>query len=156
MRPEYTQAVDAVRWGWSLWLVFLLPAGILWGATFWRPIAMRANRLAVGCGALLFAVGVFWFLVLWHGERIQWTKERNMETDAEQRDWTSDTWHQFAPITAIPAAVIYCVINLAVAQSIRVLCEWIGRRRAHASEPAALPMQRTEDGNPYRPSGPGS
>jgi hypothetical protein len=78
-----------------------------------------------------------------------------MATDAEHRDFTSDTWLLFAPITAIPAAVIYCVVNLAIAESIRALCEWIGRRRAHAIEPAAFPMQRTEDGNPYRPSDPG-
>jgi len=60
-----------------------------------------------------------------HAGRIQSAKEVNMQTEEEQRDWSSDTWRIFAPISAIPWSLVYCTINLATAWLIRSLILYI-------------------------------
>lgn len=78
-----------------------------------------------------------------------------MTTDAEMRDWASDTWHSFAPFTAIPVSVIYCSINLAAATLVRGIWNLtgrlLGRKATAAAEDVTNRLPRPEDGNPYRP-----
>jgi hypothetical protein len=110
MRPEYIDAVNAVRWGWSLWAVFVVPATLLWTTAFFRR-----RLLAVRAASFFAACFLFWAIVIFHVNHIQNTKYNHMQTVAEEEDWSRDTWKVFAPITAIPYAIVYCTINAALA-----------------------------------------
>lgn len=108
MRPEYIDAVNAVRQGYSLWLPFL-PALLIWYA------AIRWKR-----GFLLFFIAWAgsWLLLVNHSNAIQSAKERYKQTAEELTDWSSDTWNSFAPITAVPYTLVYCLGNAALAYTI--------------------------------------
>jgi len=125
MRPEYVQAVDAVRNGWSFWIIWILPACVIWISMLFRPFRRHRYRIAIVLGAFVLANFLFWYCTVSHAERIQLAKRANMQTAAEQNDWTSDTWRVFAPIFAIQPALAYCTINLAAAWLIRSLILYI-------------------------------
>jgi hypothetical protein len=78
-----------------------------------------------------------------------------MTTDAELDDWASDTWHSFAPITAVPVSVVYCALNLALAAFVRgvwhLIARLLGRRSITQPAPFGNDLPIPEDGNPYRP-----
>lgn len=153
--PEYIDAVDAVRWGWTLWIAYLFPAGIVRGAILAHPFPAVKNRFAVGSGAFALACCLLWFLVIMHGNGIQSTKELNMTMDAEVNDWASDTWHSFAPFTVIPASVIYCSVNLAVAALVRsiwnLVVRFLGRDVRAVTVPPVNRLRDPGTGNPCRP-----
>lgn len=113
MRPEYVEAVDSVRWGWSFWLMVVVPAGLIWLS------ALQAKEgcffSAAGFGAALVAC---WFLMVFHTNHIQATKERLMVTEAEGDDFASDTWNTFAPFTAVPYSIVYCSLNALLAYGV--------------------------------------
>lgn len=117
MRQEYVDAVNAVRWGWSLWAIAVVPALLIWGTAF-----VRRRRWGVRAACFVVACVLFWGLAVFHANHIQYAKHANMWTVAEQMDWTSDTWRVFAPITAIPWALAFCLINAVVAYPIAELC----------------------------------
>lgn len=89
-----------------------------------------------------------------HGNRIQGAKERQMQTDAEMEDWSSDTWHSFAPITAMPVALVYCSLNLlgagVVRGTIALISHWVTSRTHRET---TFPSYDTAivDKNPYHP-----
>jgi len=150
LRPEYIEAIDAVRWGWSFWIAFWLPAAIIWLATFSRPIPEAENRVAVGCGFFALACFLCWIFIVMHGNLIQSAKERHMETQAEMDDFTTDTWHLNASVTAVPIAVIYCGLNLAFAAVVRNVLQWTARcvrRILKAEDPAEKGRELTRPGN---------
>ena len=130
MRPEYIDAVDAVRFGWSLWLTLLLPAAIIWYAVLARPFPKVEDRAAIGCGGVAVGCILFWSLFLVHVERVQSAKEFHMQTETEQRDFGADVGVTFAPATAILAAAIYCMINLVAANLMYAIVGWFSRWRA--------------------------
>jgi len=129
MRPEYITAVDAVRQGYGLWLP-LLPALLIWYA------AIRWKR-----GFLLFFVAwaSCWFLLVNHSNAIQSAKERYAQTAEEWSDWSSDTWNSFAPVTAIPYTLVYCLANAAIAYAIfgaaRLAIRFFRQREEQTKEP---------------------
>ncbi len=45
MRPEYIEAVDAVRNGWSFWIIYILPALVIWISMFIRPFRPLRFRI---------------------------------------------------------------------------------------------------------------
>ena len=156
MSPEYVDAVDAVRWGWSFCIVFALPALLIWSTTLFRFLPTVERRFFIGC--VVFGVACFscWFLVVFHANHIQSAKKRNMKNDEEMRDFTSDTWKVFAPVTAIPFAVLYCGINQAAASLLWFLVALIRRlasRFAYHSPILASTDCNVEnqDSNPYTP-----
>ncbi len=56
--------------------------------------------------------------------------------------WASDTWHLFAPVFAIPVAVVYCTLNLIPAVLLGAVFRFIFKRtvmadRLEPDEPAA-------------------
>jgi hypothetical protein len=103
MRPEYEQAVDAVRGGWSYWLIFVVPAILIW----FSVIRGRA-RLKFFIGAWILG-GSLW---IFHVERLQGTKERLMQTDAEIEDWNSDTGLALGKAYMLPYMLGYCGLHL--------------------------------------------
>ncbi len=49
MRPEYLEGVDAVRWGWSYWLMIIVPATLIWlSALAWLQPWLVEKRLRAG------------------------------------------------------------------------------------------------------------
>lgn len=114
MRPEYVDAVDAVRWGWSLWVVFVIPAGLIWLSALWPK-----GSCLISASGFAVAVVACWILLVFHSNHIQATKERLRVTEAEQRDWASDTWNTFAGVTAVPYSLIYCSLNALLAYGVR-------------------------------------
>jgi hypothetical protein len=127
MRPEYEQAVNAVRWGWSLWIVFAIPSAIIWGASFSSLIWTQKRSFGIGCATFAIACFVFWLATILHGGHIQDTKKRLMQTEEERRDWSTDTWRVMAPFTAVPVAVVYCALNSAVAGIFHAIIVWLLR-----------------------------
>jgi hypothetical protein len=155
LRPEYVDAVDAVRLGWTLWLTLILPAAIIWTTVLARPLTSSNRRAAIGCGAFALACFLFWILTITHGNRIQSTKELHMETDAEMDDWASDTWHSLAPFTAVPISVIYCTVHMVGAFIVQGFTRLLMRlvRPKPAFEGAEDEMNPTNPAsqNPYTP-----
>jgi hypothetical protein len=121
MRPEYIEAVNAVRTGWSFWIIWILPACVIWFSMLVRPLRPHCYGIVIICGAFVLAIFLFWYFAVSHAERIQSAKEANMQTEAERQDWASDTWRVFAPLFAIPYSLVYCTINLITAGLIRLL-----------------------------------
>lgn len=121
MRPEYIEAVNAVRTGWSFWIIWILPACVIWLSMLLRPFRPHRYRIIILCGTFILANILFWYYAVSHTERIQSAKYANMQTEAEKQDWSADTWRVFAPIIAIPWSLAYCTINLAAAGLIRLL-----------------------------------
>ena len=124
MRPEYIDAVDAVRNGNSLWLPFL-PAILIWYATIrWKH------------GVIMFFIawGCSWFLLVQHSNAIQAAKDTQKQTEEEFEDWSSDTWNTFASVTAVPYSLIYCLLHAAVA------CTVIGAGRGTFRLPHRRPV----------------
>lgn len=113
-----------MRWGWSLWAGLLIPAAVIWVTAF-----IMQRRWKVRAAAFLLACFSFWALAVFHANHIQHTKYVNMQTAAEQRDWSTDTWKVFAPITAIVYAIVYCSINAVLAYSTAGVCHWWQTRR---------------------------
>jgi hypothetical protein len=123
MRSEYIEAVDAVRWGWSLWVTFLVPAAIVWiGAIYCRRPSSRWL-------CYLAAVIAFWAFAVFHANHLQQAKEVNAEADAEWADWSSDVWKVFAPISSAVYAVVYCALHVFAAILVIVPTRWCHRRR---------------------------
>lgn len=135
MRPEYIDAVNAVRTGWSFWIIWILPACVIWFSMLLRPFRPHRYRVMIICGAFVLASFLFWYCYASYAERIQSAKEANMQTEAERQDWTADTWRVFAPISAIPWSLAYCTINLAVAGLIRLLIVRLDQKIKSRSEP---------------------
>jgi hypothetical protein len=130
MRPEYIEAVDAVRWGWSLWATFLVPTAIIWFGTI---------RCRQGSSRWLFylaAVVAFWAFGVFHANSLQHAKFANMQTDAESDDWSADTWKVFAPISAAVYAAVYCALNVVAAMLVVVPARWWLQRRRRMSHAA--------------------
>ena len=125
MRPEYIEAVKAVGNGWSFWIIFILPAPIIWFTMLIRPFRPLRFRVLLVCIGFLLACFVFWYCASSHAFRIQAAKEANMQTEEEKDDVSRDTWRVFAPIFAIPRAFIYCTINLIAAGLLRLLLQHI-------------------------------
>ena len=129
MRPEYIEAVDAVSTGWSYWLVFILPACVIWFSMLFRPFRSYRYQALLVCAAFAFACILFLVGVCFHGDRIQSAKKANMQTASEKLDWTGDTGRVFAPIIAIPQSFVYCIVNLVSAGVFRLMINHIRRTR---------------------------
>jgi len=127
MRPEYIEAVDAVRTGWSSWIVWILPVCVVWASVLFRPFrAYRRQKLLV-FGAFILANYLYLEGVCLHANRIQSAKKQNMQTQAERKDWSSDTWRVFGPIFAIGPSVGWCTLNLISAGVFRLMINRIRR-----------------------------
>lgn len=137
MRPEYVEAVDAVRFGGFLWLIFLLPAAIIWYAVLTRSVPNVGGRVVLGYSGFPLACIVFWGLAAFHVNHIQSTKLSHAITDAEFIDYSSDTWATFAPVTVIPVALVFCMVNLIFANLALAIIKWCYRwqARRRASRP---------------------
>jgi NADH:ubiquinone oxidoreductase subunit 5 (subunit L)/multisubunit Na+/H+ antiporter MnhA subunit len=141
MRPEYIEAIDAVRWGWSLRICFAVPTLIIWlGFLFSNPTSSK-RQIVIQLGVFLVACLSQWALIVFHANHIQSTKYHWMQTPEEEADWSSDTWRVFAPITSIPFVIVYCTANLVAAGSLRATWSWFARRRLLLQEnrPEHLP-----------------
>ena len=155
MRPEYKYAVEAVRWGWSLWSVFLLPACLIWYFMFFRLLPKLKQRVAIGGVVFVVASGMFWMLIWFHANRVLATKYAHMRTEVEARDWADDSLSVFARFAAIPVGMAYCGLNFLIA--------WLVR--SYVSEPVKTSTasgtaetgrrspgtNRGDDENPYTP-----
>lgn len=130
MRPEYVAAVDAVRWGWTFWLIWLVPTIAIW----WRTLISKRNTTgaeSLKAFAISFAAGVvlFWILGVAHVRGVQAVKGRYIETPAEIEDWSSDLGATLAPITLVPIACGYSLFHSVAAFSISV---FLGTKRKAA------------------------
>jgi hypothetical protein len=154
MRPEYESAVNAVRFGWSLWIVFIIPALMIW-MTLLQPSSMSlGKKIAAGCIVFAIAVVTFWCLTLYQGHRLQSTKVRLAKTWREGVDVDSDTWRVMAPIVAIPYGVVYCGGHLlgviATALVWRGVAYLLRRKRIAKDRHETSPNDLSEiDANPY-------
>lgn len=108
MRPEYIDTLNSVRWGPSLWLVFVVPAVIIWYATFKKSHWLRFY---------VISVTVCWLLCVVQAYRVQSTKERHAVTAAEMQDMTADTWFLFAPFSALLGSIVYITLQATLAYS---------------------------------------
>lgn len=138
MRPEYIEAVNAVRTGWSYWIIWILPACLIWLPMLIRPFRPHRYRIAIVCGGFVLANYLFLHCVTSHAQRIQSAKHANMQTEEERRDWSSDTWRVFAPIAAIPWSLAYCTINLAAAGLIRMSIVHVHKTLRSRTRPAVI------------------
>jgi hypothetical protein len=129
MRPEYIEAVDAVSTGWSYWLVFILPACVIWFSMLFRPFRSYRYQKLLVCSVFVLACILYVVGVCFHVNRIQAAKAENMQTESEQQDWWGDTGRVFAPIIAIPHSFVYCIVNLVSAGVFRLMLNHIRRAR---------------------------
>ena len=139
MRPEYVEAVNAVRWGFTLWIVFIVPTLLIGGLFVVTPIS-RAQPQWTHL-LVIFAAAVFtsWLLTLLHVEYLQATKFANAQTTAEQEDWASDTWRVFAPVTSIPYTVGFCSLVFLTAWVARLIIVGLARLKHRTRNPDKLP-----------------
>lgn len=115
LRPEYQQAVDAASLGWTFWIVWLIPALIVWRINFLFRNNSGGKRLVAFLAALMAGAFACWFLALCHLDYLQSVKHDNAVTEAELTDWSSDTGKALAPLTLIPFAFAYSGIHSASA-----------------------------------------
>jgi hypothetical protein len=120
MPSEYIEAVNAVRGGWAYWIIFILPACLIWLSMLIWPFRPRRFRKTILTLTFLLACYIYADRIIYYAERIQDAKEANMKTEAEIQDWSSDTWRVFAKLTALPIAFIYCTCNLIVSGLVRL------------------------------------
>lgn len=121
MSDDYVQAVEQVKWGWMLWAMFVLPAGIIWCGAAVRFCFGWDRSFMAGFSFYVAACGVFWVLRVVHVEAIQNTKADHMVSQAEMMDWSSDVWRLYGPIIAVPAAGMYCALHHAASRIILTL-----------------------------------
>jgi hypothetical protein len=124
VRSEYVDAVNAVRWGWSLWLALLAPAVLIWSHAL-----SRRRSCAASISRFLVAVIAFYELGVIHSNRIQTAKLAYMQTDAEQQDWGTDTWHVYAPVFLVPYGLVYCSLHTSAAFGVAAILNCVRRRR---------------------------
>ena len=96
-----------MRTGCSLWLIFILPAAIVW----WTAYRGRDQLPRV-----LVAAIVGWGLYVYHIDRVWDLKASLMQTDAEMDDWSSDTSRVVGKVLMGPLMLVYCCIHAAVAR----------------------------------------
>jgi hypothetical protein len=120
MRNEYIEAVNAVRGGWTYWIIFVLPACLIWLTMLLRPFRPHRYLKTILTLTFLLACYIYADRTIYYVERIQHTKEANMKTEAEIQDWSSDTWRVFAKLTAMPIALFFCTCNLIAAGLVRL------------------------------------
>ena len=125
MRPEYLDAVDAVRWGWSYWLALAVPAGLIW---------FSAYRQRAGCILFVAACLVGWCLSFYHIEHLWDTKGQLAQTEAEREDFTSDVSRVFAPVNLVPYVLRYCCLHAAVSQVVFYGYRRVTRKRRSAPQ----------------------
>lgn len=144
MRPEYIEAIDAVRWGWSLRICFAVPTLIIWlGILFSNP-TLNKRQIVIQLGVFLFACLSQWALIVFHANHIQSTKYQWMQTPEEEADWASDLWNVLAPFTSIPIVIVYCTANLVAAGFLRGTWSWLARRRLLLQEKRPEHLRSTD------------
>lgn len=142
MRPEYIEAVEAARWGWSYWLMTIVPPAMIWlSAVVWfLPQHMECG---VGLGkfsvpfiisaTFVHALVLSWALILFWVNYVEWVKGRLAQTPDEWMDWSADTHVVFAPVTAVFYAIYACVPHAVAAHAIGfVASRFLERRRQRA------------------------
>ncbi len=153
MRPEYIEAVDAVRWGWSFWATFGLPLLIIWSTVLFRPVPPLPKRHIIIASGFSAGCILFWVLTLTHLELVQHAKSVHMQTNEERRDFSGD--NPFAPLAAIPVSGIYCFINLVAASfvfwGIRFVCFVRAKLSSNKKEGADFSTSQRDENNPYKP-----
>lgn len=157
MRPEYQAAVEAVRFGWSFWTIWIIPALMIW-VTLLLPTSMP-RWMKIGIGVVVFGIAFVTFLCLtvFHLHRLQSTRERLAKTWREEVDVADDTGRLMAPFRAIPYGFVYCGAHqLGVAAT---ALTWIGvafllRRKPNAKDSRSAPLKDTSpiDVNPFASS----
>lgn len=154
MRPEYQAAVEAVRFGWSFWIIWIIPALMIWG-TLLLPTFMP-RWMKIGIGVVVFGIAFVTFLCLtvFQLHRLQSTRERLAKTWREEVDVADDTGRLMAPFRAIPYGVVYCGAHqLGVAATALI---WRGIaylfcRKPNAKDGSPAPLIGTSpiDANPF-------
>ena len=147
MRPEYIEAVEEVRTSWSFWLIYILPACVIWFSVLFRPLRSLRFQTIIICVAFILACYLYVECVWFHANRIQSAKETNMQTEEERLDWSGDVWRVFAPIAAIPSSLFYCTMNLVVAGMIRFFI--LGLHRINVTD-----QYKSENKKPMEPESP--
>jgi hypothetical protein len=125
MRPEYIEAVEAVRGGWAYWLIYILPAFVIWSSMFltmlFRSLRPLRCQILIICGAFILACYLYLECHKFYINRIWDTKEANMQTEEERLDWSGDVGRVFTLAFAPWTSFCYCTINLILAGMIRLL-----------------------------------
>lgn len=142
MRPEYLEGVEAARWGWSYWLMTILPPAMIWLSTVVWFLPRRFER-GIGFGkysvpvvvnaACVQALICCWALIVFWANYVQWVKGRLAQTPDEGMDYSADTAVTFVPVTAVFYAAFACVPHAVAAYVLGfVLNRLLGRRQQRA------------------------
>ncbi len=137
MRPEYIEAVNAAQRGWSYWLIWTLPAALIWlSALAWLLPQRVEHRLALGKYSVpvlvnvtcIIAMLICWMLIVFHVNHVQWVKHRLAEMPEEWVEYSADTPVTFAPITGAFYAFGYCILQAVPANAIGFIAgRFVGR-----------------------------
>ena len=110
MRPEYLEAVESAKFGWSLAVTLALPVAIILAAflvnRFYIKHLTTQNRTLILVSATAFAYMLFIGLAAHYVNNIQHVKQITMLTNQEIADCGAD--NPFGLLLAFPAGLLVC------------------------------------------------
>ncbi|MEO0530985.1 MAG: hypothetical protein AAF266_10485 [Planctomycetota bacterium] len=134
IRPEYASTVEAAIYS-DLWFAtLLLPAAIVWFCVLLGFAHGGKKHALLAAAGYVVAVALFAVLAISHIYAVQAVKEANMVTEAEMRDWASDTGVVFAPFVQPIVGAIYCGLHSAAASAVGFVLSFFSGTKRSAAE----------------------